>query len=200
METISILGVRISNLDRAALLAKAKEFLADDKQHFIVTPNPEIILAASRDEELFYILNSADLSLGDGIGVKLAGWLSGKNIKRVTGAEFSFDLLNLATTEKLKVGVLIWKKGLSKKTEVENALRAKYPGLEFIVEAVERDAAALPQGDFIDFAPAIILVGLGFPYQEKFIFHQLKNIPAAKIMMGVGGTIDFLTGRRRRAP
>ncbi len=200
MDNITILGVRISNLDRTELLVKAKCFLADAKQHFIVTPNPEIILAASRDEELFYILNSADLSLGDGVGVKLAGWLEGKNIKRVTGAEFSFDLLELAVAEKIKVGVIIWKKGLSKKIEVEKALRGKYPALEFIVEEVDRDPIAEVSREFLDFMPKIILVGLGNPSQEKFIFHNEKKVPSAKIMMGVGGTIDFLTGRRKRAP
>ena len=200
MDNITILGVRISNLDRPGLLAKAREFLAGGQQHFIVTPNPEIILAASRDEELFYILNSADLSLGDGVGVKLAGWLEGKNIKRVTGAEFSFDLLELAVAEKVKVGVIIWKKGLSKKIEVEKALRGKYPTLEFIVEEIDRNPTAEVSREFLDFMPKLILVGLGNPSQEKFIFHNEKKIPSAKIMMGVGGTIDFLTGRRKRAP
>jgi N-acetylglucosaminyldiphosphoundecaprenol N-acetyl-beta-D-mannosaminyltransferase len=200
METLSILGIRITNLDREKMLARAKEFLAGGEQHFIVTPNPEIIVAAQRDEELFYILNSADLSLGDGFGLKIAGWLEGKNLKRVTGADFSADLLDLAAAEKIKVGVLIWKNGLSKKSEVENVLRAKYPLLDFAVASIGRESNAKIDEDFLNFNPAIILVGFGNPSQEKFIFHSLDRIPSAKIMMGVGGTIDFLTGRRKRAP
>lgn len=200
MDTLSILGIRITNLDREKMLARAKGFLTDGKQHFIVTPNPEIIVAAQRDEELFYILDSADLSLGDGIGLKIAGWLDGKNLKRITGADFSADLLDLAVAEKIKVGILIWKNGLSKKAEVEDALRAKYPLLDFIVGSIGREPDAKIGDDFLNFNSAIVLVGFGNPSQEKFIFHNLAKIPSAKIMMGVGGTIDFLTGRRRRAP
>jgi N-acetylglucosaminyldiphosphoundecaprenol N-acetyl-beta-D-mannosaminyltransferase len=96
MENIPILGVRISNLEKEQLLAKVRSFLVDGQQHFIVTPNPEILLAATRDEELFYILDSADISLADGIGLKIAGWLSGENLTRITGADFSADLLELA--------------------------------------------------------------------------------------------------------
>jgi N-acetylglucosaminyldiphosphoundecaprenol N-acetyl-beta-D-mannosaminyltransferase len=200
MEQINILGVKISNLAREELLNKIKGFLADGRQHFIVTPNPEIILAADRDEELFYILNSADLALGDGMGLKIVGWASGKNLKRITGADFAADLLNLAAAEKIKVGVLLWKNGLSKNYEVETALRAKYPLLDFFAESIGREPDAPLSDKFLNFHPAIIFVGLGYPWQEKFIFHNLAKISSAKIMMAVGGTFDFLTGQRKRAP
>jgi N-acetylglucosaminyldiphosphoundecaprenol N-acetyl-beta-D-mannosaminyltransferase len=200
MDNISILGVKISNLGREKSLAKVKEFLADGRQHFIVTPNPEILLNADRDEELFYILNNADLSLPDGFGLKIAGWFSGHNLKRVSGADFTGDLLALALAGNIKVGVLIWKNGLSKKAELEQVLREKYPQLDFIVEAIDRESDSALSDDFLAFLPEIVLVGFGSPWQEKFIFHNLKNIPSAKIMIGVGGTLDFLTGRRRRAP
>lgn len=39
---------------------------------FIVTPNPEIIVAAQKDKSLARILNSADLAIPDGIGVVMA--------------------------------------------------------------------------------------------------------------------------------
>jgi len=200
MENINILGVRITNLNGEKILAKAKEFLADGQQHFIVTPNPEILLAAAKDEELLYILNQADLALGDGIGLKIAGWFYGRNLKRVTGADFSAELLALAAQEKIKVGILIWKNGLSKKLDVEAALRAKYPQLNFFVSAIGREAETALSEEFLSFAPKIILVGLGYPYQEKFIYHNLRNIPSAKIFIGIGGTLDFITGKRRRAP
>jgi N-acetylglucosaminyldiphosphoundecaprenol N-acetyl-beta-D-mannosaminyltransferase len=200
MENISILGVRVSNLKKEQLLAKVRSFLVDGQQHLIVTPNPEILLAATRDEELFYILDSADLSLPDGIGLKIVGWLSGENLTRITGADFSADLLELAVKEKIKVGVLIWNKGLSKKSELESALRSQYPGLEVMVESIDREPQAAISEEFKSFAPTIVLVGLGFPWQEKFIYHNLKNIPSAKVLMGVGGTFDFISGRRQRAP
>lgn len=44
-------------------------FLADGKQHYICTPNPEIVMEAQQDKELMKILREADLVVPDGIGV-----------------------------------------------------------------------------------------------------------------------------------
>ena len=96
---INILGINITNLKPAQVLDKISGYLTDGKQHQIVTPNPEIILAATvteQDEELFYILNRADLAVADGMGLKLASWFLGKNLPRITGADLLKDILTLA--------------------------------------------------------------------------------------------------------
>ena len=81
---LNILGVNISTLNKKQVLGKIQSFLKDGKSHYIVTPNPEIILQAGKNEELFYILNKASMSLPDGIGLKFASWFMGKNIQRIT--------------------------------------------------------------------------------------------------------------------
>jgi exopolysaccharide biosynthesis WecB/TagA/CpsF family protein len=106
----------------------------------------------------------------------------------------------MAMAEKIKIGVLLWKKGLSEKADVEKVLREKYPTLEFYVETLEREVGTPVSPEFLNFQPKIVFVAFGFPYQEKFIFHNLVKVPSAKVVMGVGGTFDFLTGRRKRAP
>jgi len=80
---LNILGVNVSTLKKKEILDKIKLFLADGKQHHITTPNPEIILEAQKDEELFYILNQADLSIPDGIGLKFAAWAMGGDLERI---------------------------------------------------------------------------------------------------------------------
>jgi N-acetylglucosaminyldiphosphoundecaprenol N-acetyl-beta-D-mannosaminyltransferase len=47
--------------------------------------------------------------------------------------------------------------------------------------------------------PDVLLVALGNPKQERWIRHfgPLLDVP---VLIGVGGSFDFLTGRRRRAP
>ncbi|MFA5248383.1 MAG: WecB/TagA/CpsF family glycosyltransferase [Patescibacteria group bacterium] len=202
MDKLKILGVNIDNTTKQAVLEKISDFLKVDnkKSSYIVTPNPEIILEAQKDEELFYILNQADLSLPDGIGVKFAGWLSGVNFKRISGADITADILALAEKAGRRIGVLIWNGGWSHKKEVEKALKEKYPNLNFVVEEIGREENISLKTNFLEFNPEIIFVGLGFPWQEKFIYHQLKNIPSAKIALGIGGTFDYLTGRKKRAP
>ena len=48
--------------------------------------------------------------------------------------------------------------------------------------------------------PDILLVGLGSPKQEKFIYENLKKMPSVKLAIGVGGAFDFISGHVKRAP
>ena len=60
----------------------------------VYTPNPEIVMLAQKDRELFKILNNADLVLADGIGLIIASRLKGLRLKhRVTGVDTMDKLL-----------------------------------------------------------------------------------------------------------
>ena len=142
MEKINILGVNITNASQAEILNRINEFFNSKKQHFIVTPNPEIILQATeKDEELHYILNHADLALADGIALKFAGWFYGKNIRRATGADIMVEILKLAQRENRRVAIFNWQGGLSAKTEIKRALADKFPGLKVFFQDIERSGA-----------------------------------------------------------
>jgi exopolysaccharide biosynthesis WecB/TagA/CpsF family protein len=108
--------------------------------------------------------------------------------------------LPAGSKEKIKIGILLWNKGLSSKKDVEKNLKEKYPGIDFVVATMNRDKNSTIDKDFINFEPKIVFVCFGAPWQEKFIYHNLKNIPSAKIMLGVGGTFDFITDKAKRAP
>ncbi len=203
MDKINILGINISNLGRGQVLEKIENYLARGGQRQIVTPNAEIILEAiGHDEELFFILNKADLAVLDGSGPQLAALAIGHFIKRYPGADLLKDILALAEKRAKRVAVFNWRHGLSSAQEIRQALKKKYPKLEITVFEVERQAVLakhlLAQAG--DFKPDIIFSTLGAPRQEKFIYHNLRKLPSAKLGMGVGGAFDFLTGRIRRAP
>ena len=196
MKKINIMGISVASLRKDEAIRAIREYLADGKKHFIATVNPEMILASDRDEEFFYILNEADLALPDGIGLKFAAWVSGKNLVRITGADLVKDVLAIAEELKLKVTILNWEKSLSKNDDIARALRADYGKLEFEILTVGRDHKdidAHADGD-------IIIANQGAPFQEKLIFHHLKNWPKAKLAIGVGGALDFLTRKITRAP
>ncbi|MFA5155216.1 MAG: WecB/TagA/CpsF family glycosyltransferase [Patescibacteria group bacterium] len=198
----NVLGINLSELSADKVLGKIMDFLSDGRQHYIVTPNPEIILHAHKDEELFYILNKADLSLADGFGLKLAGFLAGVRISRVTGADLTTKLLRLAEKNRVRVAVLNWRGGLSRRRDIELSLRQKYPALVCLVIDASR-SHPLPE-DITErikaFAPAILFNTFGSPYQEKFIYHNLRDWPPVRLALGIGGSFDYLTGRAIRAP
>lgn len=198
--TINILGINISTLKKNEVLEKIEEFLSDGKQHQIATPNPEIILKALQDEELFYILNNADLAVPDAMGVKIAGWLYGKNLKRITGADLVKDILKLAEDKNLKAVIFNWKKSISDSEEIKTAINKIFPCLNLMVETVGQEWKNYDWQKINEFVPAVVFTNSGASYQEKFVFHGLKKIPSAKLGMGVGGSFDFLTGKIARAP
>jgi len=198
----NILGINLSEFNHSQVLEKVNQFLDDSQQHYIVTPNPEIILEAHRDEEFFYTLNQADLSLADGFGLQIATWLFGNLVPRVTGSDLTTNLLKLAREREIKIAIINRQDGLSSSKEINIALQQKYPQLECLVVDLDR-ALPLSEGKkqlINDFAPQILFVGLGFPYQEKLIYHQLKDLPSVKLALGIGGTFDFITGKIKRAP
>ncbi len=199
---VNILGINLSALNHGETLKKIGEFLNDGKQHYIVTPNPEIILKSHKDEEFFYILNHADLSLADGFGIKLAGFITGERIPRQTGADLTLDLLALADEQQLKILIINREGGLSQQTAIKEALSKKYPKLETLV--IDRHRIQPVDHELLkrinDFAPTIFFCTFGAPAQEKLIYHNLAKMPSVKVAIGVGGAFDFITGKIKRAP
>lgn len=198
----NILGIILSELTEIAVLKKIDDFLNSTKQYYIVTPNPEIILEAGRDEEFFYILNKAGLSLADGFGLKIAGWIYGKNIPRLTGSDLTIKLLEHSEKQGIKIIVLNWESGLSSAEEINSALKNKYQKLDFLIINVNRDKFLKPEviEKINNFEGKILFSALGFPYQEKIIYHNLPKLPKVIVALGIGGSFDFITGKIKRAP
>lgn len=199
---INILGVNISTLNKKEAIKKIERFLfsGKDGQYQIVTPNPEFLLQAQKNEEFFHILNMAGLAVPDGIGLKFAGWLTGKNITRIAGADLVKDILKIAQEKNLKVMIINWDEGLSCAGDIKNTVKNKYPNLFMQVQDVEREGAMADLEKIKAFAPDILMSSLGAPWQEKFIYHNMPNLPSVKLGIGAGGAFDFLTGRIKRAP
>lgn len=197
-----ILGINISNLKEPELLKRLDDFLHDNRQHYLVTPNPEILLAANKDEELFFIMSRADVALADGFGLQLAGLLSGHSLPRITGADITLKLLAKAEQEKIRVTILNWNQGLSKAAQIEAALSKRFPKLNFLILDIDRDSNL--NSDVIEkinnFSPEVLFSALGSPYQEKIIYHNLSHLPSVRLALGVGGSFDFITGSIKRAP
>lgn len=69
---ITILSVAIDNFSKKQVLFQVKRFLKERRRSQIVTVNPEFIIEAQSNKNFREVLNRADLSICDGIGVKAA--------------------------------------------------------------------------------------------------------------------------------
>jgi len=197
---IKILGIKISEFTKQEVCDRIDIFLRSNQPRFISTLNPEIILTAQKDEEYFYILNKADLSLIDGVGLKIVSKLMGKNIPRLTGADLSLDILKIAAERGLRVLIVNRNDGLSDDHAIQTALKNKFPNLNFTIKNISVDSVGPLKFGKNETGFDIVFVATGAPQQEKFIYHNLHNILGLRLAIGVGGSFDFISGRAVRAP
>jgi N-acetylglucosaminyldiphosphoundecaprenol N-acetyl-beta-D-mannosaminyltransferase len=197
---IKILGVRIDNLSVREIKEKISGIFENSpEQKFIATLNPEIVLKAHRDEKYKKILNSAGLNICDGFGLQFASFLKRKRLKaRFTGVDAAEFLLENAEICNLRVLVIAAENSFSTPEEIERAINKKYPDLSVKSEYYLPSQRCFENAIIKE--AEIVFVNFGAPKQEKFIFENREKFSNAKILVGVGGTFDFLTGRIRRAP
>ena len=202
MNTINILGVPFSVLTPESAIDLLVGWLDTDKNHVIVTPNPEGVMQARRNRDFANALSSADLSLADGIGIYLASIIYGNRLpSRVRGVDTTFGLLD--RLKELNRPVTAYFLG-GRPGVAESAAKnmaARYPSLKVVGHHdgyyTESDEKCIVE-NINSQCPDILLVCLGMPKAEIFA-NKHKNINA-KITLCVGGTIDIMAGNVRLAP
>ncbi len=200
MDKTFILGVPIT-VATPNELSKAIRRLLYRRRGHIVTPNPEFLLLAQKHQEFFSVLENADLSIPDGIGLKFAGWLKGVNLHRYTGSNLVKYLLDIANQKRGRVAIANWRNGLSTNEEIVEAIKKRHPHLKTYVFSLDRENFNYDIKRLKAFQPDIVFVALGAPSQDIFIRSRLlKELPQIRLAMGVGGSFDFLTGKLKRAP
>ena len=209
MNKIDILGVKIDKLALSQVLDKIDQFLESDKQRYVATVNPEMIVMAQGDEEFKKILNNADISVADGAGILRAAKLNGVFLEKISGVDLIAEICAADFIRNKKIYLLGAGKGIAEKTA--DVLRKKYSGLN-IVGAEEGIPSSISSNNKLsklnedlikrinNAHPNILFVAFGAPKQEKWIVENLKKMPSVKLAMGVGGAFDFILGRVKRAP
>jgi len=198
---MEIMGVKVDSVTYPQALEKARKFIESGGKHYIVTPNPEIIVTAQKDRQFKDILNKADLAVPDGIGLIFAARFLGKSLpERVTGVDLLEGLVALAAEHGYNLFILGGGEGVAGKAAVE--LKKRYSKLKIAgtfsgraEEEFDKETRAAFAGKKID----ILAVGYGAPKQERWI---ARNLPLlnVKLAIGVGGAFDFLAGEAPRAP
>ncbi len=96
-----ILDVRIDDLNKKNAIQEVAHFLSLPGQYKIFTPNPEMIVRAQEDDYFKQVLNSGDLNLCDGMGVRIF-----TGIERVPGVDFMLELCQLAVEKEKRIYLL----------------------------------------------------------------------------------------------
>lgn len=199
-KVIDILGVPIDFVDMEEASERARMFAIGDRFRYICTPNPEIVMAAQNDEELKRSLHAADMLVPDGIGIVLASMLYGERLpERVPGFDIMADLIAWGVSRGWKFFLLGGKPGIVDKAS--RNLEKVYPNIKIVGAQhgyfADREEEVIAHINLC--SPNIILVGMGAPLQEKWIFKHRWDLNA-RLAIGIGGALDILAGKAKRAP
>lgn len=189
---MKVFGIPIDNLSRIAILQRVELWLSEGGFHRIATINPEFLLLAHSHANFREALKQADLRIADGVGIHLPFWLAGeKLIERYPGADLMHEILKLAEAKAYPVGLALYENGLSSPEQIVIALRKQYPQL--IVESLS--PLQLPTSNC-----QLLFCNFGAPLQELYLETLRTRHTNFRLVMGVGGAFDFLTGAIPRAP
>ncbi len=242
----NILGVKVDNVTLTQAADQVESWLKEDNRHYIVTPNPEIIIAAQSDSDFKKVLNYADLSIPDSPRLnwatnvlnskglsRFSAWLlflfpqllASKALPTTTGTDLMERLITQSEEKGFTVGFL----GGYKKVAIKlsERLLKKHPKLKIAISTGNIKVDTNGQGAFELFYNEmirskdikadigvnsaedlqkkltqkmdILFVGFGHIKQEKWISGNLPKLNT-KVMIGVGGALDYLSGEIPRAP
>ncbi|MCQ2428274.1 MAG: WecB/TagA/CpsF family glycosyltransferase, partial [Clostridia bacterium] len=162
---------------------------------FVVTPNPLILSNALKDGSLREIAAAADLCLPDGVGIVGAAKRQGTPLPcRVPGIEVGEAALSFLARTGERVFIVGGAPGRAAEAGVR--LMDKYPGLIVCGTAdgySESDDASLPE-QIASARPALVVVCLGSPKQEKWAYANLEALRGAGAVICLGGAVDVWSG------
>lgn len=204
---VPLFGIHVHDLtlDEAVEALTGSFLSGDGRCRYVVTPNAAQIVQLRKDQRLRRIYHEADLVVADGMPVIWVSRLLGVPLReRVTGADLLPRLCAVSARRGYKVFLLGANPGVA--AEAAAKLKANYPGLQvageysppFGFEASRQENLKIIER-IKDAQPDILFVALGFPKQERWIYHYAKEC-GVPLSLGVGAAFDFVAGTLKRAP
>ena len=205
MPRMKFMNTEIDNLTMEEALQEIDRLIQKDQSAYVVTPNVDHIVQLERGGELAEVYKNADLILTDG---KPLIWISkwyGTPIKeKISGSDLFPRICELASRKGYSMFFLGAADGVAAKA-AEN-LEKRFQGLRVVGTysppfGFENDKTEMNRikQQIRKASPQILIVGLGCPKQELFIFHH-KDELGVPLSLGLGASLDFEAGNIKRAP
>ena len=193
------MGVGFDDLTLDEAAKRAAGMIEEGGFHYVVTPNPELVDRARREEPFRQALNGADLVLPDGIGVVYSAKILGTPLKeRVAGFDFACDMLDVLDEMGGRLYLLGSKPGVAE--EAGRRILEQHPHIVLCGthDGYFQDSDPVAH-EVAQAQPDLLFVCLGAPKQEKWIA-RFGLLTGAKLAIGLGGALDVFAGNVERAP
>ena len=201
MTSLEILGCRLDLLDADAATQRIVELAEHGSAAQVVTLGTEMVVYAQKHERFRAVINACALSLCDTIGLlTVARWRGASLRERVTGVELLERLCAAASRRLIPVYFLGGAPGVA--ADAAAILEVRFRGL--IVAGTgsgyfRDDDAADVAREISASGARLLFAGMGSPRQE-FWLAQYLAATGCGAGIGVGGSLDVISGRVTRAP
>jgi N-acetylglucosaminyldiphosphoundecaprenol N-acetyl-beta-D-mannosaminyltransferase len=204
-DATSIMGLPFDRLDHPTLIRLFLDGVRERKGGWIVTPNLDILRQFTRCPESRRLILAASHRVADGQPIVWASRLVGRPVPgRVPGSDLVLSLPEAAARAGLSVFLLGGNPGVA--AAAAERLEAHCPRLKPVgsycppygFEDDPRELAKIERA-VKSARPALVLIGLGFPKQERLI-RLLRSEMSDTWFVGVGISLSFLAGDQPRAP
>lgn len=198
-------GIGIDRVTMAGALDAIERLVDAGRGGMVFTPNVDHVVIADRDPAFRAAYRDADVALPDGMPLLWAARLLGEPLpEKVSGSDLVLPLAARAAARGWRVYLLGGAPGVA--AEAAARLRSRFPGIGIAGTDAPRiepgtgpDETAAALARVREAGPQLLLVALGAPKQEVWIHRHLEQLRPA-VAVGVGASLDFVAGRRRRAP
>lgn len=206
MARIKFMNTCIDNLTMSETLNEIDKLIQKKKCSYVVTPNVDHIVRLEKDEELQKVYKNASLVLTDGKPlIWISKWYKTPIKEKISGSDLFPRVCQLAANKNYTIYLLGAAEGVAD-TAARNLMK-KYPGLNIVgtysppfgFEKNEQEMNKI-KTQIQDVHPDILIVGLGCPKQEKFMYYYHCKELGVPISFGLGASIDFEAGNIKRAP
>jgi N-acetylglucosaminyldiphosphoundecaprenol N-acetyl-beta-D-mannosaminyltransferase len=202
IQRIRVLDAPVDVINMETALAFVDDRVAAGRPgNYVLAMNPEKTFALRRDRRLGEFFEDAALLLPDGIGVVLAArFLHGARIGRVPGADLMQEICRHAAAKGHRIFIYGASEEVSAAAVLE--LKRRYPGIRIVGRAngyVAAEAMEALVDEINDSQADILFVALGSPRQENWMRQYGPGLKVP-LCLGIGGTLDTIVGKVRRAP
>ena len=205
MARIKFMNTCIDNLTMSETLNEIDKLIQKKNCSYVVTPNVDHIVRLEKDEELQKVYKNASLILTDGKPlIWISKWYKTPIKEKISGSDLFPRVCQLAANKNYTMYLLGAAEGVAD-TAARNLMK-KYPGLNIVGTysppfGFEKNKQEMNniKTQIQEVHPDILIVGLGCPKQEKFMYYHCKEL-GVPISFGFGASIDFEAGNIKRAP
>lgn len=202
---IKFMNTFVDNLTMSEAIDKIELLIKNKSNSYVVTPNVDHIVRLESDKEFQKIYSNADLVLTDG---KPLVWISKiyktPIVEKVSGSDLFPKLCEMATKKGYRIFFLGAAEGVAE--VAANRLRKRFESIKIVGTysppfGFEKSPVEIEKicNMVSSVVPDILIVCLGAPKQEKFIY-QYKDKLNVPVSIGLGASIDFEAGHIQRSP